>query len=424
MQVEHIGRVSKVPSLSPAGERYHKVFVQFSDSLKAGRTIDGRVCSNFAFDVIKLDGISRRILTHEIWTYEFLDLIINRIERKEACWTCLLSSIGNATATPFPQVVTRFVSNGRFIELISNFFTGIDTDAQVGAEVGCTAQKCASWIIANIFQTEEGKVPTAFLPLVPHFVLLMKSGSAMSTQSFRCLSAIFSVEQYRKDYADEYSVFSDLVLQGNFVESLFMEYSCGLRRDRVPGTSFFPDAYDRALTCQYLITNKSFQAFLVQSKVVPLLTSSICISYAGSDEETLLLWSRAVKSLHILTRTAQYHSFLLDDSLIINLASVAAGRYSADSTEKTASLQLPQVRLPLTTRKLAADMALGLGMKWEILRLFWIAQKKPQPKDCYLARLPVETIREILKWFVLLGGLSDAVASMIANVESVKLKLY
>lgn len=410
-------------NLSPQGEKYHKVFIQVSEHLKAGSAINANICSQFTFDIIKLDGKNRRMLTHEIWTLEFLDLIVNRIERRDTSWTCLLVAFGNATATPFPEIANRFTNNQRLIEIISNLFIATDPQAYQSTELGDSAQSCAAWIIVNIFQSEEGKIPTLFLPLLPHFIFHAKSGGLMSTQCFRCLSAIFSVEQYRKEYADEYTQFAEMVLHGTFVGNIFMEYNYGLRRACIPGTSFYPDAYDRALTCQYLIANKSFQAHLVHAKVVPLLTRSICMSYAGSDEETLLLWSRAVKALHILTRTAQYHSFLLDDALIINLARVATGR-TTDHQETITVLQFPQqVSLSLNTRKLAADMAIGLGMNWEILRLFWIVQKKPQPSNCYLAKLPHETIREILKWFVLLGGLNDAVAGMIAKVESVQSKL-
>jgi hypothetical protein len=63
--------------------------------------------------------------------------------------------------------------------------------------------------------------------------------------------------------------------------------------------------------------------------------------------------------------------------------------------------------LSLPVRKIAARVVISLGIKWETQRLLWIAVSKAQEANCHMAKLPVELIRTIMMWTVLLGGLHD-----------------
>ncbi len=121
-----------------------------------------------------------------------------------------------------------------------------------------------------------------------------------------------------------------------------------------------------------------------------------------------------------LTKTKQYHDKLCHHAMVTELVGLATGRVY-EKQRNPLLINMPI--LPLQVRKTASRVVMSLGIKWEIQRVLWIAVSKPQEHSCVISKLPVELIRSIMMWIVLLGGLhDDSTGSFIYELESPHLK--
>ena len=207
----------------------------------------------------------------------------------------------------------------------------------------------------------------------------------------------------------------------DYIKDLLLEYKVGLMRAPLYDTGFYPDAYDRALTCQYLLMNPIFQSRLVRDGVIDMLKQSLQMVYKGNERNTLLLWTRAIASLFYLTKTNTYHRELVNHNMLSELSSLATGRFYERA--KYSFISRYQT-LALPVRKMAASVIISLGISWETQRLLLIGVTKEQASNCLLAKLPVELVRKIMMWYVLLGGLYDEKSICIIREVSSQYRAY
>lgn len=261
----------------------------------------------------------------------------------------------------------------------------------------------------------------------------------LSFRSFRCLCALFSIPSNRMIYSKEYSFFLEILQihspssSNPFLSLLFHEFSVGLEGKRLPGTSYYPEPFIRALTVLYLTKFQIGREALIKNSFQALLVKSLTLKYHQSEKETSILWSRAIKAIHNLVSATnpimtgmtegtrltvrdhqqeeeKYHQDLLAYPMIQGLIPLAGQRYgntyssSSGEEEEEESTKTGNFCLPFKIRRLAADAAIALRLEWKIERLFWIALKKKQNPNCYISKLPYELIRMIMMWVLLLDA--------------------
>ena len=91
----------------------------------------------------------------------------------------------------------------------------------------------------------------------------------------------------------------------------------------------------------------------------------------------------------LLTNADDSHALERDEYALMYLSRVASGVE-------------PSCRM---IRFVAADVLVGVGVNWSVLRLLWIASKKEDRRGkCVLARLNSDLIREICRMWFFLGG--------------------
>lgn len=388
---------------------YVQCLSELKTELENGEEITYEYIESLAFNVLNLDGDNEQIFISSLWTEDFIKMIVHRIDAYDPHWSLLLVAIGNTVASPCPILMKRMVKNSVLLELLNQFLCGNITQSKSVTEIEKTVQDCAAWIISSFVQCIENEIPDECLSFVPGLLMHLTNvnpdspNKQLFTPCFRSLCAIFSVAANRKLYPNEYSSFSNIVKDHTLLLSLREELDCGLLGKPLPRTTYYPDAFNRLLTVQYLAENPEFRRVLVEMNFLPLLIASLTTIFEKSQNETFLLWSRAVRSLHKIVSSKEYYSLLNNPVLKNNLAALAVGRYLEISTFPI--LQL--ISYPMKMRRQSADMIVTLGMKWEIQRLFWIGIVKPQSKLCFLRNLPKELIRRIMIWFALLGGFYD-----------------
>jgi hypothetical protein len=423
-------------SLSRSGKKYSRDFMLVYNDMETLKPLNYNFLLNLAVNVLNLDGSERENLVGTLWTKQFIDLLVSFIVRKDKYWMIMLISIGNSIAVPIEKIPFILLENKSFVEFISKLLSCEDPDAHAPMETGRSAQECAAWILTNIIQSREGTVLPQLFPFIPVLLHCCHTSEepGLSIPCFRGLCSIFNNKETQRQFPEEYISFRELVLTSNLLPVLLEEYQFGLEGKAVPGTSFYPNAFDRALTVQYLSSVDEFQDRLIDCKIIELLLKSLVISYARTEKETFLLWSRAIKSLHNLMRSFRrkqnYYLLFTSQEMIGCLSNIATGRHAENSEENSdlSSLSFSGksnkarmtpiiMQIPMKTRFLATDMVIALGMKWDIQRLFWIVQRKPQPMNCYLRRLPAELLRVILKWLVLLGGFFEKDRFLVQEVR-------
>merc|ERR1712187_153150 len=180
---------------------------------------------------------------------------------------------------------------------------------------------------------------------------------------------------------------------------LLNEYSAALQGKPAAGTSFYPEADDRALTVMRIAYSSVGRASLITSGVVPLLAKSLHHEMVGDPIATARLWTSAVQTIHLLA-TKTHHAVLQENYEITSgLLAIAAGRQPSTKNEYD---EVPAAGVGQNVRHLAADAAVALGARWDVERQLWLGVLKSQSEDrCPLALLPTPLIRNIVKWVIL-----------------------
>jgi outer membrane protein OmpA-like peptidoglycan-associated protein len=63
------------------------------------------------------------------------------------------------------------------------------------------------------------------------------------------------------------------------------------------------------------------------------------------------------------------------------------------------------ISLPRALRQSAADVLLAVGATWKVERLIWLAvTKNADNPQCHLSTLHPDVIREVMRWYIMLGG--------------------
>jgi hypothetical protein len=388
---------------------------------------------DIAGGVLNLDGDERDFLLDVLWTVAFIKFLCLYILNRKEFWPAIFIAMGNSIAYPYQPLIDRLLNSELFMQIIVGLLSSTDTNRDIQ-----TSQITAASTVCKFIQSDKGDIPPQVLPLIPHLLTLasrtgLKRAGA-DIPSYRSLCAIFAQLKYRQLYPKEFECFLDISRTTRVIPTLFAEFDYGLEGRMVPGTSFYPISYNYALTLQWISSIPELQLLLLDHRIVPLLTKSLSIQFSRSERETPLLWSRSVKTLHNLTKNKQFHSILLQDEMIGILTNVASrpissffqqqqnhnslspSKPSSSSTSYSPISSSSSSACSMRIRHLAADIVIALGIRWDVQRLFWIAQMKSQQKDCHLQRLPSELIRMILKWLVILGGVNDSKTQELTTV--------
>lgn len=363
----------------------------------------GRRLNNLAFKILRLPGELREREGDLIFSEEFFQLALSYISKRKIFWTAVLVALGNMTHNP--KIVPRLIRASTFQTVLLPLLMGNDI---IVTETAATTQECAAWIIVNILQCYEGTVPHQFFVFIPLLIsqAQREENDQLTMRSFRALCAIFSNEYVRKSFPDNYAAFRPLMSVPHLLESLLLEYRCGLENKAVPGTAFYPHAHDRALTVQMLTNWDEGRDAMVGQGAVELLALSLQHTFVGFERGSQMLWSRAIRALHNIALSKKHHRCLQIKELIDGLLVAAGGGGGGAPLVSWAD------------RRLAATAVASLGVLWEKERLLWIAHIKPQDIIlCPLRKLPAVLIRHVMMWLILFGVLEEDETSKLKTIK-------
>ncbi len=423
-----------------AGER---ILSQLQRGLSSILEIDAELV---AFGPSRLTDDEKMIVRRTVWTSQFLELVVQYIRGKKENWKVLYVAIGNTTAFAVLDVIERVLESNSLLDLLfqhvnANSITHthlIDESlfndpleiALAHLEQENDEKTIATWIIANLVQSMDGNISDKIYRFIPPLsqiitkflnvsnISLSKSLSEQELtvlfsdkqtefRSFRALAGLFSIRMTRLNFPLEYNDFIQQIQQFPLlIRSILYEYSLGLDGIVIPGTQFYPDAYQRALTISFLTKIPECQEILLDNHVISLLTRSLWTKYLDSDLQTSLLWKRSLNSLYNLSFSCrERHALFRQDEDIDGLLWVAGWNKDKDQL------------ISWTDRQIAAEVGSILHLKevWEIERLFWITQRKKQKDCCFLVLLPEALIKVIMKWLILFSS-SDEQSGRVREI--------
>ena len=404
-------------------KKKEKAVEMIEEILKIGRIIlstisesegilERKYCNTVAECSLNLTHDELIRLCREFWNDSMIEKVMDYVLQWRFNWRYFVLGIGNTVAYPIQDFILRLLTHQNFVHFLVTYVNpSYGNTPQVSHEG--QALELVVWIVANVLQGLEGFTPVELRSIVPNLVELCHpifSGKRkisfsftsaieakldqLHVRNFRSLCAVFSSREIRELYPTEYQVFLKAFLEiPSLTQYLLLEYKLGLEGEGIEAISFFPDAYQRALTVYFLTQIEGGTSLLVHFGVIHLLTRSLFTKMTQSEVPTSLLWSRSIRILYKIASNRQYHPLLLDNE---NIHSVI---YAATYRE-----EIP--RLSLQERKLAAEIVVILRLKWRIERLFWIAQKESS-KTCPVSRLPSVLIKPIMQWVILFENASD-----------------
>jgi len=346
-----------------------------------------------AFQNMLIPYPSRTGIVRAVFTVQFMRLLVQRISARCELWQVLLVALWNGPSVEGGLLVQDLIDVG-IVDVLLPIAQKRTDDWHVRGPSGSCAFDVSLGLFATMADRGGDSIATQLQDILPVMCECMRElpmdvdePTLSYMLSFRTVCILAPVG---------HSYISD---EERALPWLLIELECGLNHEATPDGNLLPDAWARLATITRIARDVRGRAALVRAGVVSLLGRAVASAHE-EEKNTSLQWCNAVEALHLFATTRDHHNEIVSCRAAVDgLLAIAGGRGD----------------LPMRTKFLAADAAIALGVRWDIERLMWSAALKGDGRHCPLATLPVQLIRPILAWVMLLEADNRDAPAMVPN---------